>query len=81
MKMVLIGYFLILFYSYLIRSTKTLYIKKLDELKVVGNPIEKRQWEQANRSEHADNLKRHIESCKSFASEFFIMFICFIMLS
>lgn len=49
-------------------STKSLYIKKLDELKVVGNPIEKRLWEQNNRNEAADALKRQIETCKSFAS-------------
>eukprot|EP00604_Paraphysomonas_vestita_P003705 CAMPEP_0174822838 /NCGR_PEP_ID=MMETSP1107-20130205/19020_1 /TAXON_ID=36770 /ORGANISM="Paraphysomonas vestita, Strain GFlagA" /LENGTH=438 /DNA_ID=CAMNT_0016043045 /DNA_START=1125 /DNA_END=2441 /DNA_ORIENTATION=+ len=48
-------------------STKSLYVKKLDELKVLGNPIEKRLWEQNNRGEAADALKRQIETCKSFA--------------
>ena len=50
-------------------STKSVYTKKLDELKVLGNPIEKRLWEQSNRGEAVDAMKRQIEICKTFASD------------
>jgi heat shock 70kDa protein 4 len=50
-------------------STKSIYIKKLDELKVLGNPIEKRMWEQQNRQEAVDAMKRQVEICKAFAMD------------
>ena len=62
------SYFLPYFLVFKISSTKSLYTKKLEELKFLGNPIEKRLWEQNNRGEAADALKRQIETCKTFAS-------------
>ncbi|CAE7853589.1 HSP70-14 [Symbiodinium microadriaticum] len=50
-------------------STKNVYIKKLDELKVLGNPIEKRLWEQSNRQDAVDAMKRQIEICRTFSSD------------
>jgi heat shock protein 4 len=49
-------------------STKSLYIKKLDELKVHGNPIERRKWENDHRGENCDGIKKQIDFCKNFAT-------------
>lgn len=49
-------------------STKSNYIKRLDDLKASGNPIETRYHEETGRPQAADGLKRHIEVCKLFAS-------------
>jgi heat shock protein 4 len=50
-------------------STKSLYIKKLDELKAHGNPIERRKWENDHRGENCDGIKKQIDFCKNFATQ------------
>jgi heat shock protein 4 len=50
-------------------STKSQYIKKLDELKVHGNPIERRKWENDHRGENCDGIKKQIDFCKNFATQ------------
>ena len=50
-------------------STKSLYIKKLDELKVRGNPIERRKWENEHRGENCDGIRKQIDFCKNFSSQ------------
>ena len=50
-------------------STKSLYIKKLDELKALGNPVERRKWENEHRGENCDGIKKQIDFCKNFASQ------------
>mmetsp|Transcript_1785 Transcript_1785/g.2804 ORF Transcript_1785/g.2804 Transcript_1785/m.2804 type:complete len:845 (+) Transcript_1785:87-2621(+) len=48
--------------------SKSMYQAKLDELKTFGNPVERRQWEEINRQEACDAIKKHVEACKTFAS-------------
>ena len=50
-------------------STKSLYIKKLDELKAHGNPIERRKWENEHRGENCDGIQKQIDFCKNFATQ------------
>jgi heat shock protein 4 len=50
-------------------STKSLYIKKLDELKSRGNPIERRKWENEHRGETCDGIRKQIDFCKNFAAQ------------
>jgi len=51
-------------------STKQHYIRKLDELKAIGNPIENRLNEESNRGQALNNLKIQIENCKTFCSNY-----------
>jgi heat shock protein 4 len=50
-------------------STKSLYIKKLDDLKSRGNPIERRKWENEHRGENCDGIRKQIDFCKNFAAQ------------
>jgi len=51
-------------------STKQQYTRKIDELKVVGDVLEKRATEAENRPTAVDGLKKQIELCKTFASKY-----------
>lgn len=49
-------------------GTKTVYVKKLNECKELGNQIEYRQDEEAKRGQACEAMKKQIEMCKSFAA-------------
>jgi heat shock protein 4 len=49
-------------------STKNMYISKLEALRKMGDPIEKRMYEEVNRKEACDALKRQIEVVKAFSN-------------
>ncbi len=49
-------------------ATKGKYTAKLDELYAISNPIETRIVEEANRPGAIEQLKKQIESCKTFAA-------------
>jgi heat shock protein 4 len=51
-------------------STKQQYIRKLDELRAIGIPIENRVNEETNRGPALNNLKIQIENCKTFAANY-----------
>lgn len=44
------------------------YIRKLDELKRLGDPLEARAYDDANRPGAIDALKKQIELCRSFVA-------------
>jgi len=49
-------------------GTKLMYVRKLDELRAIGGKIESRQYEENNRSQACDGLRRQAELCKNFAN-------------
>ena len=49
-------------------STKQMYVRKIDELKVLGNPIEHRSNDHTNRAHTVESLRRQIDLCKTFAA-------------
>eukprot|EP01041_Mallomonas_annulata_P007556 gene7556-15489_t len=49
-------------------GTKLMYVRKLDELRAIGNKLESRQYEEGNRQQACDGLRRQVELCKTFAS-------------
>jgi heat shock protein 4 len=51
-------------------STKQMYIRKIDELKALGNPIEFRASESANRTQTSESLKKQADLAKTFAANF-----------
>lgn len=48
--------------------TKSMYASKLDGLRKFGDPIEKRMYEEVNRKEACDALKKQIELVKAFVN-------------
>ena len=57
----------LLFISTICSSKKSIYTNKLEELKCLGDTIEKRLWEKNNCDEATQALINQIESCQSFA--------------
>jgi len=51
-------------------STKQEYVRQLDDLKVIGNDVELRYNETANRPQAIEQLKKQMEMCKAFASKY-----------
>lgn len=51
-------------------ATKSKYQAKLDELHKIGNVIEKRQYEDANRPVALEALTKQIDMCRSFAKNY-----------
>jgi heat shock protein 4 len=51
-------------------STKSLYTKKIDELRAVGDKIERRLTENENRPAAIEGLKKQLELCKAFSSKY-----------
>lgn len=51
-------------------AAKQQYGRKIDELRLLGDRIEFRFNEDANRSSHVDNLRKQIDNCKSFCSTY-----------
>lgn len=49
-------------------STKQMYVRKIEELKALGNPIENREKEAEGRGQAIDGLRKQIELCKTFAA-------------
>lgn len=49
-------------------STKQMYVRKIDELKALGNPIEFRATDAANREAALESLRKQIELCRTFAA-------------
>ena len=49
-------------------STKQMYVRKIDELKVLGNPIEHRANDHTNRARTVESLRKQIDLCKTFAA-------------
>ena len=49
-------------------ATKLVYARKLEELKQVGNKFESRSFEEQNRQQACDALRRQIDLCKTFSS-------------
>lgn len=51
-------------------STKQQYTRKIDELRAVGDLMEKRLSEAENRPQAIEGLKKQLEMCKAFASKY-----------
>eukprot|EP01038_Epipyxis_sp_PR26KG_P006796 gene6796-9309_t len=51
-------------------ASKNQYARKIDDLRVVGNPIEARFNESNNRPIAIDGLKKQLDMCKSFAANY-----------
>ena len=51
-------------------EVKSAYVKRIDELRAVGNVIESRYVEETNRPQAINALKTQIELCKAFASNY-----------
>lgn len=51
-------------------STKQQYTRKIDELRAVGDLMEKRLTEAENRPQAIEGLKKQLEMCKAFASKY-----------
>ena len=51
-------------------EVKSAYVKRIDELKAVGNVIESRYIEESNRPQAINALKTQIDLCKSFAANY-----------
>jgi heat shock protein 4 len=51
-------------------STKAMYVRKIDELKAVGGPIEFRCNDAANRPQSVETLRKQLELSKAFASNY-----------
>eukprot|EP00607_Mallomonas_marina_P007568 CAMPEP_0182417394 /NCGR_PEP_ID=MMETSP1167-20130531/1855_1 /TAXON_ID=2988 /ORGANISM="Mallomonas Sp, Strain CCMP3275" /LENGTH=830 /DNA_ID=CAMNT_0024590927 /DNA_START=105 /DNA_END=2597 /DNA_ORIENTATION=+ len=49
-------------------ATKLQYARKLDELKALGSKLEMRQYEESNRQQACDGMRRQVELCKSFST-------------
>jgi heat shock protein 4 len=51
-------------------EVKSAYVKRIDELKAVGNVIESRYIEETNRPQAINALKTQIDLCKAFAANY-----------
>ena len=51
-------------------STKQAYTRKIDELRLLGDPIERRVSEAENRPAAIDGMKKQIEHCKTFCAKY-----------
>jgi heat shock protein 4 len=51
-------------------EVKSAYVKRIDELRAVGNVIESRYVEETNRPQAINALKTQIELCKAFAANY-----------
>lgn len=51
-------------------ATKNQYVKKLDELQVLGKQMESRLWEENHRPEAIEHMKTHISRCREFVKLF-----------
>lgn len=51
-------------------TTKSAYAAKIEELRAVGNPIEARLTEESGRQAAADFLRKQVDACKQFASNY-----------
>lgn len=51
-------------------TTKNAYGAKIDEMRALGNPIEARLTEENGRQAAADFLRKQVETCKQFASNY-----------
>lgn len=51
-------------------TTKSAYNTKIEELRAVGNPIEGRLAEEAGRQSAVESLRKQIDLCKQFASNY-----------
>ena len=49
-------------------SVKSMYTRKLDDLRAIGDKIDLRQHDSENRPAALDGLKKQIEMCKAFAA-------------